>query len=322
MDTRLRVALTLLAAAAALLSLCFATAAASHSLSVLRTWQPLEGTLRGLASPDHIEVEIGRDPDTRRVTAAADHMIGLQFLQQATVYADPVNPGRFRLGGFLQFWLWPATLTLLALIGALAAFVARSAGSRTAADTGPAPRRWSFSPPPATPAGDTVIVVRRPASEAWMPLAFSALGLVTFAIGVLVPQMSRFERLQPLLLGLAFLTGTVLLSLHNHTLRIAATDRGLHAASALGWKFVPWEEVKGVEDRQAYPVVRRPTIGDPLAFPGRATRSIVFANARGRPLLRMSTRMQPPSDVRRLFELCHARTGLSVTSRRIDVPDL
>jgi len=50
--------------------------------------------------------------------------------------------------------------------------------------------------------------------------------------------------------------------------------------------------------------------------------SIVFADASGRTPLHMSTQMQPRDAVRRLFDLCAARTGLAEQFRRIAVPDL
>jgi hypothetical protein len=38
-------------------------------------------------------------------------MVGLTLFHHAAVYTDPSDPKHVRLGGFLQLWLWPATLT-------------------------------------------------------------------------------------------------------------------------------------------------------------------------------------------------------------------
>jgi hypothetical protein len=115
--------------------------------------------------------------------------------------------------------------------------------------------------------------------------------------------------------------GTWALALNNFTLRICADASGLRANSALGWRVVRWDLVKGVERRELYTEQRR--FGrSSLAWPGSSTQSIAFTGADGVTLLRMSTEMQPPEGVTRLFDLCAVHTGSSEHFRRIAVPDL
>jgi hypothetical protein len=312
MHSEVRLTLVLVAAAAMLVSGWFAYAAVSANVATLGHWRRLEGTVVGIGSPDYIEVELGRDPDTRRVRAAGEHTLGLGFLRRVTVYEDPADPGRHRAGGVLQLWLWPATLAALAAVFCLATFAAFSTGR------GPARGGWNLSPPPAF--APSRIVIARPASETRAPLFWSLLGVVAFGCGILASGMSPFSRLWALLAGGLFMLGTWTLALHNRTYRVSADSAGLRAASVLAWREVRWEPVKSVECREVYPTNYRFS-GKTMPFPGRTTKSIVFAGANGRSLLRMSTRMQPRDDVRRLFELCAERTGLTEQFRRIEVPD-
>lgn len=320
MCTEVRVTLILIAATLMLVTGWFATAAVSANAAVMRKWQRLEGTLVGLAAVESMEVELGREPDTRRVRATADHMVGLGFLNPVTVYADPADPERFRLGGFLQFWLWPATMLGLAAVFCLIMLGLTWLGGSSAAREDRTVFGWHFSPPPEF--AQTAIVVRAPASEMKAPLFWSLLGLVALGFGVFAPGASSFTRLPPLLAGGLFITVTWLLALNNYTLRISADNYGLRSTSALRWREVKWDEVKSVERRELYSAQRKAFGRESLPFPGSTTESIVFAGAGGRSLLRMSTRMQPREAVRRLFETCEARTGLTEQFRRIRVPEI
>jgi len=77
----------------------------------------------------------------------------------------------------------------------------------------------------------------------------------------------------------------------------------------------------GVETRELVPTTRK-DFSDAMPFPGRTTRSLVFTGRDGRALMRLSVAMQPRDSMRRLLEVCAARTGLTEQFRRIKVPDL
>ena len=320
MYAEVRLALVVIAAAAALVSGCFALQAVNANLVALRGWQRTEGMLRGAAARDALAVEIGSEPDTRRVTARVEHQMGLPSTGVVTVYLDPADPGRARIGGILQMWLWPATVALLCGLACLGLAGSLTVGRGALVEDGASRGRWRFSPPKPAEAGE--IVVHPPKSEGQAPLFWSLLGVTAFACGAFAPAVSPFQRLAPLLLGLTFTLATWGLALHNRTLRISAGEKGLRASSALGWREVRWEQIRSVELRETTSTSRRAfDIKEKLPFPGNTARSIVFADGYGFALLRMSDEMQPRDEVRRLLELCEARTGLHEQFRHFNAPD-
>jgi hypothetical protein len=201
---------------------------------------------------------------------------------------------------------------------ACVAFAGTLAVGRGETTAGATPRAgWRFSPPPPAQASD--IVVHPPTSEGRTPLFWSLLGVAAFACGVFAPIGTPFQRLGPMLLGLGFMLLTWGLALHTSTLRISAGENGLRATSALGWREVRWDQIRSVE-RRATTSTRRPAfdLREKLPFPGNTARSIVFGDAYGFALLRMSDKMQPRSTVQRLMELVEARTGLHEQFRRLN----
>jgi len=321
MYSEVRVAILLLLTVATTVSGWFAATEISTRIAVLRTWQRSEGRLYTLASPNTVEIEFGRDTDERRVVAATvDHVLFLAGTERVTAYTDPSDPKRVRIGGLLQWWLWPATLALTAVVfcvvlGVTFSFV-RSRDAGNAMATG----KWSFASPPAEE--PTQIVMHAPPSEAKWPLFWSVLGFAAFCCGVLITSMGPFQRLWSISAGGLFIMVTFMLSLYNYTLRISADSLGLRVTSALGWRDVPWKLVKGVELREVSPAVPYSINGKLLPFPGRTTRSYVFTGAGGNTLFRMSIHMQPPEDRRRFFELCRERTGLVEMFNHLYVPDI
>lgn len=320
MYPEVRLALVVIAAAAALVSGWFAGKAVRANLGVLHGWRRTQGIVRGIAPRNGVEVEIGAAPDLRRVAAPVEHRIGASFLDTVTVYLDPQDPGRARIGGLLQMWLWPASMALLCgfvcllLIGALAM-------GRGGAPVDARPdASWRFSPPPEPDPG--AIVVRRPESEGKAPLLWSLLGIAAFACGVFAPLGSPFQRLVPLAIGLAFTLGTWGLALYNRTMKVSAGQQGLLATSALGWRQVRWEQIRSVELRETISAQRKPFHQTAeLPFPGNMASSIVFADGQGFTLLRMSENMQPPEALRGLIQMCEARTGLHRQLRHITLPE-
>jgi hypothetical protein len=314
MYAEVRLALVAIAAAIALLSGWFAAQAIRSNLVVLRTWEHAEGELDGEGPKGTMEIVIGERPDTRRLLAPMQHYRGLSRI--VTVYLDPADPERARIGGALQLWLWPATAILLCLLGCAGMLGAFRAGRGATADAA-ANTSWRLSPQPAADRGD--IVVHAPKSEGVAPLYWSLLGVAALATGIFAPWGTPYQRLGPILLGSFFMLGTWGLALHGRTLRVSASGQGLRETSALGWRQVPWERVRSVERRDVVSVAYQFTMRERLAFPGNRARTIVFADDYGFALLRMSEHMQPSAAVQRLFDLCEQRTGLQLKFRHMNV---
>ena len=314
MYTEVRMALVVILAATALMGGWFATKAIQSNRVVLRTWQRAEGVLDGAGPKGTMEIVIGERPDERRLLAPMQHYRGLS--RNVTIYLDPADPERARIGGTLQLWLWPATAVLLCFIGCAGVLVALGAGRGALAEA-PAITSWKLSPQPA--ADPAAIVLHAPKSQGVAPLYWSVLGVAALAVGVFAPWGTPFQRLGPILLGSLFVLGTWGLALHNRTLRISATVQGLRETSALGWREVPWERVRSVELRDVVSVPYRLNMREGVATPGQRARTIVFANDNGFALLRMSEHMQPTAAVQRLFDLCEQRTGLQLKFRHMNV---
>ena len=284
---------------------------------MLRSWTRTVGLVSGVGD-SRVEIELGTEPDTRRVLISTDHQLGLPgFNHKAQVYVDPADPAHARIGGLLQLWLRPATLVLIAVVFLGCALAAGRVG-RGAGAASYGAGHWRFSAPP--PPLQTEVRVHRPASEWKMPLLWSALGLGLAACGLFVPAATPMQRIGYILLGGLGVALMGALALYNGATQVAADAHGLRETSAFAWRDLRWEEVGGVETRELVPTTRR-NLSDVMPFPGRTTRSLVFANRSGRALMRLSVAMQPRDAMRRLLEVCAARTGLEEQFRRIKVPD-
>jgi hypothetical protein len=316
MYTEVRIALVLLALAVAALAAWLARPAVVDNLAALRSWTRTEGVVYSVGT-NRVEIELGTDPDTRRVWVPADHQIMLPQYS-VPVYVDPADPGRARMAGVLQMWLRPAALVLIAVVFLGCALAAARVG-RGAGATGYGAGHWTLSAPP--PPLQTDVRVHRPASEWKAPLYWSLLGLAAAALGLFAPAFTPLQRIGYVLLGGLWVVLTAALSLYNGTTQVAADGHGLLETSAFGWRDLNWDEVGGVETRELVPTTRR-NFRDTLPFPGRTTRSLVFTGRDGRALMRLSVAMQPPGAMRRLLDMCAARTGLQEQFRRIKVPDL
>ncbi|MGO9097162.1 MAG: hypothetical protein ACLQGV_18310 [Bryobacteraceae bacterium] len=293
MYSELRVLLILVTAAAALASGWFALSAVTASLMVFREGRPSQATPSDSAA---------QQPDAG----------------SATPRQDSSRAKRALPSGFLYVWVWPATLTLLAMLccaALIGVFSVGGGGDEAAIAEG----RWSFSPQPPPPEGG--ILLHSPASEVKAPLFWSLLGVAAFCMGVFGSGMEPFNRLWTLIVGVGFILITGLLAWNNATLRVSADLTGLRSSSALGWRQVRWDLVKNVELREITPTTYH-LGGDQLAFPGISTMSFVFSDADGRTLLHMSTKMQPKEDVRRFFDLVRERTGLFPYLHNVKVPNL
>jgi hypothetical protein len=318
MYSEVRFALVLLALAVAALAAWLARSAVAGNLVVLRSWTRTVGLVSGVGD-NNVEIEFGTEPDTRRVSISTDHQLGLpEFNGKAQVYVDPADPAHARVGGLLQFWLRPATLVLIAVVFLGCALAAARVG-RGAGAAGYGAGHWTLSAPP--PPLQTDVRVYRPASEWKMPLFWSLLGLGLAALGLFGPAATPMQRIGYIFGGGLWVVLTGALALYNGTTQVAADAHGLLETSAFGWRGLRWEEVGGVETRELVPTSRR-NFSDVMPFPGRTTRSLVFADRSGRALMRLSVAMQPRDAMHRLLEVCAARTGLVERFRRIQVPDL
>jgi hypothetical protein len=317
MYAEVRIALVLLALAVAALAGWLARLAVVNNLVAQRSWTRTVATVGGVGD-NHVELEFGTEPDTRRVLISTDHQLGLpEFNQKAQVYVDPADPAHVRVGGLLQLWLRPAALILIAAVFLGFALVAARLG-RGAGATGYGAGQWMLSAPP--PPLQTEVRVHRPASEWKTPLLWSVLGLGLAACGLFGPDATPMQRIGYVLVGGLGAALMAALSLYNGTTEVAADAHGLRETSAFGWRDLRWAEVGGVETRELVPTARR-DFHDVMPFPGRTTRTLVFAGRNGRALMRLSVAMQPRDAMRRLLDTCASFTGLQEQFRRIKVPD-
>ena len=299
-----RIGLILLALAAAAVTGSLARKAGLGSLTVLRSWTRTEGVITAMPAADYVEIELGREPETRRVVVAPPHQIGLWLFKRVPVYLDPADPTKAQVGGALQLWLWPAGL-------ALATVVLLGLGVSAA-------RAGEPLPPPL----QTDIRVYPPASEWTAPLVFSLVGAAAMACGLLIRSGGMIPRTILTAIGVGFLLFMWALALDSKTLEISADDKGLRRTSAFGWKDVPWGDIARFEKIRTTPMTRRRNfLGYDMPFPGRDTESYSFAGRNGRTLIRLSIAMHPADAMLRLFDLCAARTGLHPEKRTIRILD-
>jgi len=319
MQTRVRSALVLLALALAAIASGFAWSATVENRARLRSWTPTEARVSGIGD-NYVEVEIGTDPDIRHVAIWPDHHLGLWLFRKVPILVDPADPGRARAAGLLQLWLMPATQALLAGLLLACARVAAGEG-RTAGGTGYGAGHWMFTAPP--PPVESELRVHRPASEWKAPLGWSMLGVALAACEVFGSAELPIVRLLEGSLGGLFVLFAWGLSLQNRSIEVTADAHGVRETSAFGWRDLGWEEIASVEVREVAPAYYRAfSRRSEMPFPGRTTRSLVFAGPNGRALMRLSVAMQPSDTMRRLMDFCTARTGLQAEFRHIEVPDI
>jgi len=76
MNTEVRIALVLLASALAALTAWFIRSAVVDNMVMLRSWTRTEGLVT-YAGDYEVQIEIGTEPDARRVLILTDHQLGL-----------------------------------------------------------------------------------------------------------------------------------------------------------------------------------------------------------------------------------------------------
>jgi hypothetical protein len=319
MNTEVRIALVLLASALAALTAWFIRSAVVDNMVMLRSWTRTEGLVT-YAGDYEVQIEIGTEPDARRVLIPTDHQLGLSELRKAPVYVDPADPAHVRLAGLLQMWLRPAVLVLMAVFFLGCALAAARVG-RNAEETAYGSGHWMLSQAP--PPLETGLRVHRPASEWRAPLFWSLLGVAMAALGLFHRSGAPLPRLGTIFLGGLWVLLMAALSLDNGTTEVAADAHGIRETSAFGWRDIPWADVAGVERWEVTAVNRKAfSLMHQLPIPGHTSRSLVFTGRNGRALMRLSVAMQPRDTMGRLLDFCAARTGLHEQLRRIVVPDI
>lgn len=309
MHPEIRIALVVISIALAAVPAWLAGRTISGNASVLSSWQRAQGKITSLAADDSVEIELGVEPDTRRVNAPVVHQLGVSFLKKVPVYVDPADASNVRLGGLLQMWLWPSGLILVAMVFLMLALFSARVGLGTPGGRVEGADHWTFSTPPPPLATD--IRVHRPASEWKMPLVWSLLGVAMLALGIFV-HGNQIRRLGAGALGLLFILAMIALSVNTRMTEVSADRNVLRKTTAFGWREVAWSQVGRVERQELLMGVGKPSLfqKEMLPFPGRSVKSIVFTDRNGRALVSMSDHMEPESDVRRLLDLCAAQTGL------------
>jgi hypothetical protein len=213
-------------------------------------------------------------------------------------------------------WFWPAMLVLAAMLFlAFATTVARAGKADNV--TAIAVVRLSAPPPPM----DTDIRVRPPASEWKAPLFWSLLGIVALAFGVFSSEGGMIARVGLSALGVLFILITWSLSLTSKTSEITADLNGIRKTSAFGWSEVRWDQIARFERLTTIPETKKRWLVYDLPFPGRETENYVFSNKGGWPLMHIGVDMGPMGSMRRLLDLCHEKTGLSLERKTERIPD-
>jgi len=103
-------------------------------------------------------------------------------------------------------------------------------------------------------------------------------------------------------------------------MEITANDRGIRMISSLGWRDVPWELVRGIEDKEILNTYYNGNMRMwEMPWPGSTTRLITLAGERGFPLMTITPEVEPKAALRRLLDLCERRTGTRMERRKINL---
>jgi hypothetical protein len=281
----------------------------------LRSWTKSEAVVTSLAADNWVEVQMD-GPDGPRFHAPTDHHVGLSFLKHVPVYVNPADPSQVRLGGLLQMWLFPGALAFASVVLLFLGAVA----SRVGQDSDEAAQGWMFSARPAPLVTD--IRVYRPSSEWKMPLVWSLLGIAALGCGLFIRSAALVPKLTLSSLGIAFILAMWALSIDAKTTEVSADRTALRKTTAFGWREVRWEEVSSVQEQETIFGPEPQWLRRPQASFRQSTKSIIFADKRGRTLIRMSNVMVPEKSVARLLDLCADRTGLHLEFRKVYEPNL
>lgn len=269
-----------------------------------------------------IEFELGREPSAYRAFAKVDHTWGLRLFKKVPLFVDPADPSRIKPAGFLQMWLAPAELSGLILILLATALIAAFFGTgqsvaRTEASQSQA--RWVFTPSPG-PLGNG-ISLHSPTKQWKIVLGWSILGVALAIVVMLGKGDNQASGFFAITLGAAFAIALWIFAWHTKTMEISANGQGIRMTSVLGWRDVPWEMIRGVEEQDIFTTYYNGNMRMwELPFPGSTVRIIAFNDRQGHTLMSFSPELEPKDGLKQLFELCTQRTGSQLQRRKIAIP--
>lgn len=294
--------------------------AVSNNLIARKSWTRTEGVVRGMNVD--IEFELGSEPTSYRAFAKVDHTWGLSLFKKVPLFVDPADASRIKPAGFLQMWLAPAEMSgmiLLLLVGALMAVTLGKEQNVARTEARQSQGRWLITPSPGALANG--ISLHSPSKQWKIVLGWSILG-VAMVIGAMFGKGdSRVSGFFYMMLGAAFTIALWLYAWHTKTMEVSANGQGIRMTSVLGWRDVPWELIRGVEEQEIFTTYYNGNMRMwEIPFPGSAVRIIAFNDGQGRTLMSFSPELEPKDGLRQLFELCTQRTGARIEWRRIRVP--
>jgi hypothetical protein len=287
----------------------------ASNLVARKTWNLTEGEVRGMNGT--IEFELGHEPDAYRAFAEVNHTWGLSLFKKVPLFVDPADPARVKPAGFLQMWLAPAEMAGLIVLLLAVTLMAALPGSQSGA--GQSQGQWAFSASPG--ALEDGISLHSPTRQWKIVLGWSILG-VAMAVSVIFSKgNNQAARLAYLLLGCAFTAGLWIFAWHTKSLEISANPRGVRMTSVLGWRDVPWEMIRSVEEQEIFTTYYNGNMRMwELPFPGSTVRVFALNDERGRTVMSFSPDLEPKAGLKQLFELCTQRTGSALKQRKIPLP--
>ena len=200
-----------------------------------------------------IEFELGREPSAYRAFANVDHTWGLRLFKTVPLLVDPADPSRIKPAGFLQMWLAPAQMSGLILLLLATALIAASVGTgQSVANTeaGQGHAKWMFTKS-LGPLGDG-ISLHSPTRQWKIVVGWSMLGVAMVVIVALGKSGNPAARLAYITLGAAFAMALWIFAWHTRSMEITANGQGIRMTSVLGWRDVPCEMIRSVEDQNIF----------------------------------------------------------------------
>jgi hypothetical protein len=319
MNPVIRIVVVMGALAGACLVARAAWPALQSNLTALRSWRRTVGEVRAMS--DKIEFEIGREPDSSRAFAVVDHTWGLQLFHKAPLFLDPADPARVKPAGFLQMWLTPAGMSAFFVLFLAIAWVGANYG--TGQDDilvagAPTQARWIFSQSPGPL--PSAVTLHAPPRQWKIILGWSLLGVAMAVFSIFAKGGNPLSRVGYITLGTAYALALWAFAWHTSSLEVSANDRGIRMTSVLGWREVPWNRIRSVEDQDIFTTYYNGKMKMwELPFPGNTIRVLAFTDERGFPLMTLSPELQPADSLHRLFALCTEQTGLKLHHRTIAI---
>lgn len=319
MNPVVRIAVIAAALAGVVLIARVAWPAVASNLTAMHSWTRTEGEVRAMSGD--VEFELGHEPDSYRASVAVDHTWGLSLFRKAPLFVDPANPSRIKPAGFFQMWLSPVGMSFFVLLLLAATwFAARAgAGQKDARIAGAQSHgEWMFIQSPGPLNGG--VTLHSPTRQWKTVLGWSILGVAMAVIPLLSKGGNPVSRVGYVTLGSAFALSLWGFAWHTKSLEISANAQGIRMISVLGWRNLPWEMVRTVEDQSVFATYYNSQMRMwELPFPGSTTRVLTFNDGSDHTLMSLSPELEPQDSLKRLFQLCNERTGLKLQNRTIEI---